>query len=266
MTQFLLFRVLFSCLIFSILLSSCSSPPTAKPVSLSFASGPSARNALLEIENKYRQEKFNVTIKYTFTGATVLKKRIEQKDLFDIFLTTSKSVMDDLDKQGLVRSATRQSLFTNKMVLIVPVDSTLGITDFKDLTSDRVKKIALGTENLGVGQYTKEILTNLGIFSQIQSKAVWFNVEVREIAKALESKQADAGIIFLSEAKLSQKVKIVAIAPENTHTAIMLYVAILTNSRYPQEAKEFINFLTGPKGIPVFEKYGFLAIPSSLKP
>lgn len=261
------FWTLFSFAIaFCIYLGSCTPQPLAKPVSLNFASGPQVREALIELEKQYRQEKVNVTINYTFSGASALKERIERRESFDLILLNSKQTIDELEKKGLVRAETRTNLVGTEIALIVPADSTLAIANFGDLTSDRVKTVAMGTERLGVGQYTKEILTNLGIFSQIQSKAVWANVEVREVIKAVESGQADAGITFLPEAKLSQKVKIAAIAPANSHSPIISRVVVLKNSQHPVEAKELIEFLASAKALPVFKKYGFTALPPSSKP
>ncbi|MGE5656981.1 MAG: molybdate ABC transporter substrate-binding protein [Actinomycetota bacterium] len=259
------FLILFICVVaFCFWLGSCTNQLPVKAVSINFAAGPQYRDVLIELERQYRQEKFNVTINYTFSGANALKERIEQGESFDIFLVTSKLAIDDLQKKGLL-SETIKGLVSTQMVLIVPVDSQLAIADFKDLTSDRIKTIAMGTERLGVGQYTKEILTNLGIFQQVQSKAIWANVEIREVRKAVESKQADVGITYLPEAKSSNKVKIVAIAPASSHKPLIARLAVLKNSQHPVEAKAFIDFLTSPKVIPVFDKYGFTAISPSSK-
>lgn len=253
--------ILFSCVVaFCLWLGSCTNKLPAKAVSINFASAPPYRDVLIELERQYRQEKFNVTINYTFSGATALKERIEQGESFDIVLAISKLALDELQKKGLLLSETIKDVVGTEMVLIVPVDSPVAIADFKDLTSDRIKTIAMGTERLGVGQYTKEILTNLGIFSQVQSKAVWANFEVREVSKAVESKKADVGITYLPEAKQSNKVKIMAIAPTNSHKPIIAEVAVLKNSQHPVEAKAVIDFLTSAKAMPIFEKYGFTAI------
>lgn len=260
------FLILFSCIVaFCFWLGSCTNQPPAKAVSINFASAPFYRDVLIELERQYRQEKFNVTINYTFSGSTALKERIEKGESFDICLVTSKLALDEFQKKGLLLSETLKDLVSTQMVLIVPVDSPLAIADFNDLTSDRIKTIAMGTERLGVGQYTKEILTNLGIFKQVQSKAVWANVEVREISKAVESNQADIGITYLPEAKLSKKLKIAAIAPASSHKPIITRLAVLKNSQHPIEAKEFIDFLTNAKTKPIFEKYGFTTIPPSSK-
>lgn len=258
--------ILLSCTVaFCFWLGSCTTQTPAKAVSLNFAAGPQYREVLIELERQYRQEKFNVTINYTFSGATALKERIERGESFDIFLITSQLVLDELQKKGLLLSETRKNLVSTQMVLMVPIDSQLTIADFKELTSDRIKTIAMGTERLGVGEYTQEILTNLGIFQQVKSKALWANVEVREITKAVETKQADIGITYLPEAKSSSKVKIVAFAPTNSHKPIIAGLAVLKNSQHPVEAKALLEFLSSPQAMSIFEKYGFTPISPSLK-
>ena len=168
--------------------------------------------------------------------------------------------MDELQVKGLVIPETRKNFVSTEMVSIVPADSTIPISNFKDLISDRIKKVAIGTERLDAGIYAREILTANGNYEQIKRKAVWADTDIREVLKAVESKQADAGITFLTEAKRSDKVKIVAIAPPNSHQPLITTIAVLKSSTHVAEAKALIEFIISAKAIPVFEKYGFTAI------
>ncbi|WP_375505994.1 molybdate ABC transporter substrate-binding protein [uncultured Nostoc sp.] len=95
------------------------------------------------------------------------------------------------------------------MVLIVPQNSTT-VADFKDLTSPRIKKIALGeSKSVPAGQYAQQVLTSLKILDAVKSKAVYAK-DVRQALNYVESGNADAGIVYLSDAKSTPKVKIVA--------------------------------------------------------
>jgi molybdate transport system substrate-binding protein len=107
-------------------------------------------------------------------------------------------------------------------------------------------------------------LTHLGIFPQIQRKALWADFDVREVRKAVESKEADVGITFLPEAKRSDMVKILATAPVNSYEPIITTLAVVKNSQHGAEAKALLDFLTSAKAMSVFEQYGFTAIASSL--
>lgn len=212
---------------------------------------------MVDVDQLYKQEKPNVVVNYTIAGSEVLKRRIKQGESFDLYIASSPKPMDELEQKGLILSETRQPFVSTKIALIVPKDSGLAISDFKYLADDRVKTVAMSLEGPGVSTYTKEILTNLKILEKVKSKAKLANTDVREILKAVESKQADVGITFLSEVDQSNKVKVVTNAPADLHRPVVTTLAVLKNSQYSTQAKEFIEFLKSPKAIAVFQKHGF---------
>lgn len=247
---------LFSCVVaLCFWLGSCTTPP--KTILLNVGVGGVFRDVIVKVINLYQQEKPNVVINPIIAGSDILKQRIERGEPFDLFMAASPKSMDALEQQGLILSASRQSFVSTEIALIVPVDSQLAIADFKDLTDERVKTIAMSLEGPGVSTYTKEILTNLKILQAVKRKAVLANVDVREILKAVETKQVDAGITFLSEAKFSDKVKVATIASKNLHRPVVTSFVLLKNSQHLTEAKEFIEFLKSPKAMTVFQQYGF---------
>lgn len=73
----------------------------------------------------------------------------------------------------------------------------------------------------------------------------------------VETGNADAGIVYLTDAKVSDKVKIVATAPENTHSPVIYPAAVIKDSKDAAAAKDFVTFLGSTKASAVFEKYGF---------
>jgi molybdate transport system substrate-binding protein len=81
----------------------------------------------------------------------------------------------------------------------------------------------------------------------------------------VETGNVDAGIVYETEAKQSDKVKIVATAPENSHSPIIYPVAVLKNSKDAAAAKEFVEFLRSEKAGNVFKKYGFILVKKSPK-
>ncbi|WP_396336381.1 molybdate ABC transporter substrate-binding protein [Fischerella sp. JS2] len=78
----------------------------------------------------------------------------------------------------------------------------------------------------------------------------------------METGNADAGIVYLSDAKSSQKVKVVATAPENTHSPVVCPIAVLNSSKNVNAARDFQEFLGGNQAKTVFEKQGFTLAPS----
>lgn len=243
----------------SVWIVSCTLTPP-KPVALTVSSAIVYREVLPEITQLYKKENPNVTIISNLVISQILKIQIQQGVPADVAIS-AKSSMDDLQAEGLILPETRQDLTRNKLVLIVHEDSKLPISNFQDLTSNRVEKVALGTGKLILGSLTKETLDTLGIYEQVQKKGVLAGEAARLILEAVETKKVDAGITYATEAKLSKKVKIVAIAPESSHSPIIYPVAVIKNSQNVAEAQEFIRFLKSPPVAAVLEKYGFTVNP-----
>jgi len=230
--------------------------PSSQSIVLNVGAGGIFRTALQEINQVYQKEQPNVVVSYTFTASRSLQSAAERGEPFDILLFSSVAPIDKLQSDGIIIPESRRKLLTTDVVLIAPANSKLSISDFKDLTSDRIRKIAIGTNRLAIGKYTQEILSNLGIYQQIQPKAVWANVDVREILRAVENGEVDVGITFLPEAKISSTVKVVAIASREFYQPITAIAAIRRSSPHIQEATAFLDFLTTSKAVAIFEKLG----------
>ena len=106
------------------------------------------------------------------------------------------------------------------------------------------------------GQYAEEVLNKLGMFEKVKQKAV-FGKDVKEILAWVETGNADAGVVYETDAKVSPKVKIVAIAPEGSHKPIVYPTAVIKSSKNIEASKEFLKFLSEQQSKTVFERYGF---------
>ncbi len=225
-------------------------------VELTVAAASSLKDALTEIKKVYEESSKNVKVTFSFGASGALQQQIENGADVDIFISAAVKQMDSLEEKGLIIPDTRKNFLENQVVLIVPKDSTL-ITDFKDLTLDKVKQIGLGEpKGVPVGQYAEEVLSNLKILKQLQKKAVYGN-NVKEVLTWVETGNVDAGIVYFTDAKISDKVRIAAAAPEGSHKPVYYPAAVIKESKNPEEAKGFTDFLYGSKAKAIFEKYGF---------
>jgi molybdate transport system substrate-binding protein len=125
------------------------------------------------------------------------------------------------------------------------------------LTEARIKKIAIGEPNsVPVGQYAQELLSKLGLWEQVLPQLVLGN-NVRQVLTFVESGNVDAGIVYATDAKASNKVTVRLTAAENLHSPIVYPLAVIRNSRNPAVARQFVDFLGGDRAKIVFQKYGF---------
>ncbi len=229
--------------------------------SLLISAAASLQDILTELSPAFEKTHPHISVKYNFASSGSLQRQIEQGAPVDLFIAAAAKPIDDLESQGLLFSS-RLNLLTNRLVLIKSSSSgaTNRITNVRGLASNDVKRIAIGEpRSVPVGKYSEEVFKNLGILAQIRAKFVLGN-SVRNVLAAVESGNADAGIVYLTDAKISKRpntIEIIEIIPTNLHSPIIYPMAILKNSKNLEAAKKFVKFLTMRSLKPVFVKYGF---------
>jgi molybdate transport system substrate-binding protein len=262
-----LLRSLFLGVLTMMLLIGCAQlapprPQTMQPAStptaaLTIAAATSLQKVLQEITPLYSQSNVNQKINYNFAASGILQQQIEQGAPTDVFISAADRQMQALEAKGLLAPGTQKDLLTNQLVLIVPKQSTTTLTSFQQLIQPDVIRIAVGEpRSVPVGQYAREVLENLGILAQVQSKLVFGN-NVKSVLTAVETGDADAGIVYLTDAKSSDKVTVVAVAEDKLHSPIRYAIAILKSSHIPDAAQQYVEFLQSATAKRIFERYGF---------
>ena len=195
-------------------------------------------------------------VTYNYGGSGTLARQIEQGAPVDVFFSAAEKQMDELAAQDLIVADTRHDLVGNALVLIAPVQST-ALHNFQDLTGSAVKTIALGeTSTVPAGMYARQTLEHLGLFAALEKKVVYAK-DVRAVLTYVETGNADAGLVYQTDANTSPKVRVVAIAPADSHDPILYPAAVLRDSKNKPAARAFVDFLQGPDARAVFQKYGF---------
>lgn len=232
-------------------------PVSAQSAPLLIAAAASLQNVLEELDPIFESAHSGVTVNYSFAASGPLQQQIEQGAPVDLFISAASQQMDALQEKNLILTDTRRNLLTNSLVLVVPRDSTLGLTGFRQLTNANVKKISVGEpRSVPAGKYAEEVFKNLGILAQLQPKFVFGN-SVRNVLGTLESGNSDAGVVYRTDAKISNKVTQVATSPSNLHSPIIYPVAVIAASRHQSDARTYAQFLASGKAQTIFKKYGF---------
>ena len=227
-------------------------------VELNISAAVSLKDALAEIQTKYQAKAPNVHLVYNLGASGSLQKQIEQGAPADIFISAAPKQMNELETKNLVNKASRKDLVENKLVLIVPKDSKLAIDKYEDLTKDSVTKIGVGEPDVvPAGQYAKQVLQKLGLWEKVKDKVV-FAKDVRTVLTYVETGNVEAGVVYKTDAVSSDKIKVAAIAPEESHEPIVYPVAILSGTKNQKAAEDFLAYMVSPEGKAIFEKYGFV--------
>jgi molybdate transport system substrate-binding protein len=216
----------------------------------------SLKDVLDEIAKLYRVDAPDTVIHFNLGASGTLQRQIEQGAPVDIFISASEDQMDSLDSHGSLMPGTRRDLVKNAVVLIVPKASG-GISGFQDLARAEVKHIAIGEpQTVPAGKYAQEVLTHFSLYEQLKPKYVLAK-DVRQVLTYVVTGTVDAGIVYATDAQTSAEVRVVATAPEDSHSPVIYPVATLKSSKEPGEAKRFQDFLGSAKAQAVFVKYGF---------
>ncbi len=223
--------------------------------SLTISAAASLKDALVEVEAAYQKSQPNVEFSNNFAGSGTLATQIDQGAPVDVFLSAAARQMDDLETKSLLAPGSRRNLLRNTLVLIAPLDSKL--SDFKGLVAGDVKMIALGDPaSVPAGQYGRQTLIALHLLDKVSTKIV-FAKDVRQVLTYVETGNADAGLVYGTDAKSSSKVRIVATAQESSHDPILYPAAVVKGSRDQAAALKFVDFLGSPAASAVFVRYGF---------
>lgn len=225
---------------------------------LTVSAAASLKDVLTEIQKVY--ETGDKKVVFNFGGSGSLQNQIENGAPVDVFISAAKKQVEELDKKNFLVKGSQVEIVKNDVVLIVPKSSKVNIKDYMGLTDKKIKVIGIGEpSSVPAGQYAMEIFKYIGIDSKISSKLV-YGKDVRTILSWVESENADAGIVYKTDAMLSDKIKIIAKASDESHKPVVYPAAIIADTKSLNESKKFIEFLKSKKAQSIFIKFGFTPI------
>lgn len=231
--------------------------PRTPTTTLTVSAAASLREALTELEERYERETPGVAVRINFGASGALARQVEQGAPVDVFISAAEGPMNQLAEKNLVDARSRRVLAGNELVLVVPANGGAELGGFADLASEGVKRIALGApESVPAGQYAEAALTSLGLIGRVKPKAV-YGQDVRQVLAYVASGNADAGLVYRTDAAVSGRVRVVASAPAGSHGPITYPVALTSRTENAEAARAFVAYLLGPAGREVLRARGF---------
>ena len=247
---------------------------TEEDVELIVFAAASMTETLTELGEAYREDHPEVSIVYNFDSSGTLKTQIQEGADCDIFISAGQKQMNELDltadktvnTEGLdfVLADTRFDILENKVALAVPDDNPAGIESYEDMKEGLESgsiMLAMGNADVPVGQYTQKILTYYGLSEEdlAQAGCITYGSNVKEVTTQVSESAVDCGIIYSTDA-YSANLKVVDVATAEMCGQVIYPAAVLNVSQHQEEAKAFLEYLTGDEANAVFEKVGFTPI------
>jgi molybdate transport system substrate-binding protein len=194
-------------------------------------------------------------VKYQFAGSDELAAQIRQGVRPDVFASANTRLPDELHAEGLVG---RPVVFAaNRLVVAVPAGSDQ-IASVEDLTREGVT-IAIGSETVPIGAYTRRLLARLG---SSQSDAILANVRSNEpdvggVVGKVAQGAVDAGFVYVTDVEgAGGKLKAVEL-PERIQPSVAYGVAVVDGAEHPEAAQAFVDGLLDGSGAAALRAAGF---------
>jgi molybdate transport system substrate-binding protein len=220
----------------------------------------SLKTALDEIASDWT-ETTGTKVTLSYGGTPALAKQIAEGAPADVFVSASKAWMDDLQEKALIQPDSRRDLLGNSLILVgtagaapVTVDKTL---DLPGLLGGGKLSMAM-VDAVPAGQYGKEALESLGLWTAVESSVVQ-SENVRAALKLVVLSEAPLGIVYASDAVAEPGVAVMGTFPEDSHKPIVYPGALTVTAG--EEAGAFLDHLSSPTAQEVFKANGFTPLP-----
>ena len=251
-----------------------SASDSGKKTELVVFAAASMTETLNQIKTDYEAQHKDVTLTYNFDSSGTLKTQIQEGATCDVFISAAQKQMDQLDASkdktanpeqlDFINSDSRMDLLENKVVLVVPENNPKNIQSFDDLKSKLESGdvlMAMGNSDVPVGQYTQKILQYFGLDEKALADAgeITYGSNVKEVTTQVSEGSADCGIVYYTDA-YSAGLKVVGEATEEMCGKTIYPAAVMKNSEHPEQAQEFLAYLSSDAAAKVFEKVGFVAV------
>ena len=241
-----------------VLLSACApNVPQSAPVQLTVFAAASLTESFGEIATAFEESHPVVDVTLNFAGSNTLRAQIDQGAQVDVFASANTKEMDALVSNGLVAEGAPQTFLTNRLVVITPADNPVKLTAFDELSRPGLK-LVLAAEDVPVGRYARQMLDKAGtdFKTQVLANIVSNETDVKQVVAKVQLGEADAGIVYASDAVAAPELPVIEI-PTEWNVVATYPIAMLKDAPHPKLAEAFVVFVLSPDGRAILKKWGF---------
>lgn len=210
--------------------------------------------AFREIAPAFQRER-GVAVRVSLGSSGNLAQQIQHGAPFDAFFSANRGYVETLRAAGAVRPESLRPYARGILVVAGQAEGPPPAT-LRDLAGDRVRRVAIANPaHAPYGMAAREALQGAGLWERVRPKLV-YGESIGQAQQFLRTGSVDAALLALS----------VAMVPELRHVAVdqalyrplIQWAAVTAASRQPAAAAAFIDFVAGPAGRSVLDRFGFL--------
>ena len=281
-------KVFSFCLLFVLLVAAACSPqvseippttqpeeatevPTSAPIearTLTVLAAASLTESFTEIGAMFEGLNEGVTVSFNFAGSQALAGQLEQGADADVFASASERYMTSAIDAERVNADDSRIFVNNRLVVVYPATNPGEVAELKDLAKPGLK-LVLADESVPVGQYALDFLDKATADASfdpqfkdnVLNNVVSYEDNVKGVVTKVSLGEADAGIVYVTDitADAVEQTSTIDI-PDALNTIATYPIAPISDSKFPELAQAFVDFVLSEEGQAVLAKYGFVPV------
>ena len=239
---------------------------SARQTTLTVFAAASLTGAFTEIGKDFESAHPGVTVKFNFAGSQTLRTQLEQGAVADIFASANQTEMDTAIKDGLIGQNASQIFLNNKLVVVLPSNNPANVQTLSDLAKPGLK-LVLAADVVPAGKYVRQILDNMSrdanfgsdFKTKVLANVVSNENDVKQVVAKVQLGEADAGIVYTSDAIAAPDLKTIEI-PSNFNVVAKYPIAALNKAPNSGLAAQFTAYVLSSDGQNILAKWGFTPV------
>lgn len=229
--------------------------PITPPVRIRVLAAASLSEALTEIAHAWKRESI-ADVELSFDATSRLARQIEEGVAADVFVAADHEWMDELVERRFVQRGAARVLAGNHLVVVTNRDGGIELTDAEQLSDASIQHVALAESAVPAGRYAEESLRALHILDALAPRIVRAP-NVRATLAQVASGNAEAGIVYASDARIEPRVRVAIELADNLHAPIEYMIAPLRASTHTRESESFVAASFGTAARNALRSRGF---------